>query len=103
MAPPGSTLYGAKSRTPASYSTLSSMKNRPVHSRAGRFKMTCAASATISGLRERRIIAAPPSANSTAAVAMVVRGQSALQAMPAARYSCASPSMHSDMPYLDSE
>ena len=43
--------------------------------------MTCAASATISGLRERRIIASPPSANSTAAVAIVVRGHRALQAV----------------------
>ena len=48
-------------------------------------------------------MAAPPRANSTAAVAIVVRGHSALQAIPAARYSCASPSMHSDMPYFDSE
>ena len=37
------------------------------------------------------------------AVAIVVRGQSALQAMPAPRYSSASPSMHSDMPYFESE
>src|SRR5256885_15127604 len=34
-------------------------------------------------------------------VAMVARGHSALQAMPAARYSSASPSMHSDMPYFE--
>ncbi len=79
------------------------MKNCPVHSREDLLRITQAASATISGLRDRRIMAAPPRANSTAAVAIVVRGHSALQAMPALRYSCASPSMHSDMPYFDSE
>src|SRR3984957_630844 len=79
------------------------MKNCPVYSRALRHRMTWAASAITSGRRERCIISRPPSANSTAAVATVVRGHSELQAMPAARYSAASPSMHSDMPYLESE
>src|SRR5215472_16718550 len=79
------------------------MKKWPVHSRAGRVRIAWAASATIPGLRERRIMAGPPRANSTAAVAMVVRGQSALQAMPAARNSSAIPSMHSDIPYFDNE
>ena len=62
--------------------------------------MTCAASATISGLRARAMAGSPPSRFCTAAVAITVRGQSALTAMPFGRSSSARPSTHKLMPYL---
>src|SRR3954471_16893574 len=52
----------------------------------------------ISGLREAFIIAPPPRRLLIAAVAIVVRGQSALNAMPADLYSPDMPSTHMLMP-----
>ena len=74
------------------------MKKLPVVVRAGRVRMWCAASATISGRRERAIAASPPSRFCTAAVAMSVRGHSELNAMPASAYSAAMPSVHMLIP-----
>jgi len=91
-----------KSRTPAACSTRSSMQKLPVNSRLGLQRIACAASAMISGLRDCFIIASPPSI-CTAAVAMVVRGQSALAAMPSCLNSSAQASVHRLMPYLAME
>src|SRR6185295_20290955 len=52
----------------------------------------------MSGLREPRIICGPPRRFWIAAVAIVVRGHSALNAMPADLYSPAMPSTHMLMP-----
>src|SRR3954449_1253188 len=79
----------------------SSMKKLPLHSAAGRVRITRAASATISGVRARRTASSPPSRLRSASVAMVVRGQSELAAMPRSRSSSASPSVQRLMPYLD--
>ena len=54
----------------------------------------------MSGVRERRISASPPSRFLTAAVAIVVRGHSALTAMPAPLSSPDRPSTHMLMPYF---
>ena len=54
----------------------------------------------ISGLREPFIAASPPKRFLIAAVAIVVRGHSALNAMPADLYSPAMPSTHMLMPYF---
>ena len=54
----------------------------------------------ISGVRDMRIIASPPSRFLIAAVAMVVRGHSALTAMPLPRSSPARPSTTRLMPNL---
>ena len=54
----------------------------------------------ISGVRLMRIMASPPSRLPTAAVAMVVRGHSALTATPADFNSPDSPSTHMLMPNL---
>ena len=54
----------------------------------------------ISGLRERAIAASPPSRFCTAAVAMIVRGQSELTAMPSSFSSSASPSVLHAHPVL---
>ena len=54
----------------------------------------------ISGLRARAIVVSPPSRFCTAAVAITVRGQSALTAMPASRNSSAMPSTHRLIPNL---
>jgi hypothetical protein len=61
--------------------------------------MWWAASAMMSGVRERRRMSSPPSMP-TAAVSMVVRGQRALKAMPSPRNSAAMPSTHMLMPYF---
>src|SRR4029434_4755660 len=53
----------------------------------------------ISGVRPRRIMASPP-IMLMAAVAMIVRGQSELAAMPSPRNSSAHASVQSDMPYF---
>src|SRR6202030_2080935 len=86
----GCVSYLPKSRTPAPSSTSSSMKNLPVHCRAGRFRIAWAASATISGLRAPDIISSPPSSYSTAAVAITVRGQREFTAIPCSANSAAS-------------
>ena len=52
----------------------------------------------ISGVRARRMPSSPPSTNSIAAVAMIVRGQSALNAIPSSLNSSAMPSTHRLMP-----
>ncbi len=54
----------------------------------------------MSGLREPRTTASPPRRFWTAAVAIVVRGQRALTAMPALRSSPAMPRTHMLMPNL---
>ena len=59
--------------------------------RASAVRIRWAASAMISGWRERRSVASPPSRLATAAVAMAVRGQSALTAMPRRLNSSARP------------
>ena len=75
------------------------MKKLPVVSRAGRVRMWCAASATISGRRERAIAASPPSRFCTAAVAISVRGHSELNGdARRARSSAAMPSVHMLIP-----
>jgi len=79
------------------------MKNRPVTSRAGRVRIQCAASATISGERHLAATASPPSRLRTAAVSMAVSGQSALTARPSAANSAAMPSVSIDMPNLATE
>ncbi len=48
-------------------------------------RIAWAASAMISGVRATFIAASPPTMNSTAAVAISVRGQSELKAMPSSR------------------
>ncbi len=63
-------------------------------------KIACAASAMISGLRDLAIAASPPSRFCTAAVAMIVRGQSEFAAMPSSLSSSASPSVQMLIPYL---
>ena len=55
----------------------------------------------ISGRRDRRIKSLPPSANSTAAVAIVVRGHRALHPIPSSRNSSAIPKTSIDIAYLD--
>ncbi|HWK18326.1 MAG TPA: hypothetical protein VNR66_12815 [Solirubrobacteraceae bacterium] len=67
------------------------MKKVPVVSRAGRVKMAWAASPTISGRRDPFIATSPPTTFWTAAVAISVRGQSALKATPSGRNSSAMP------------
>ena len=84
---------------PSSAST-SSQEEVAGASRLGRVTIACAASAKISGLRERAIASSPPSRFCTAAVAMIVRGHSALKAMPSSRNSSAMPSVHMLMPYF---
>src|ERR1041384_3911173 len=54
----------------------------------------------IAGLREPFMAASPPSRFWIAAVAIVVRGHSALTAMPSRRSSPAMPSTHMLMPYF---
>ena len=61
-------------------STSSSMKKLPVHSRASRVRIACAASAMISGLRPSFGFAI--GITCTAAVAITVRGHSAFTPMP---------------------
>src|SRR5690625_2753510 len=61
--------------------------------------MACAASATISGLRQFSGLTRPPSM-AMAAVAITVRGHNALTAMPAPANSALMPSTHRLMPYL---
>ncbi len=68
--------------------------------RDGFWNTRYAASAMISGVRDIRMTRSPPSRFLMAAVAMVVRGQSALTAMPFARSSPARPSTTRLMPYL---
>ena len=58
------------------------MQKRPVKVLASCVKIRCAASPMISGVRLRRVSSSPPSRFCTAAVAIVVRGHSALAAMP---------------------
>ena len=73
----------------------------PVKRLAGWRNTRCAASARISGVRLMRISLSPPSRLLTAAVAIVVRGHSALTAMPSRLEllrTC--PSTHRLMPYL---
>src|SRR5262249_27219714 len=70
----------------------------PVHSRELRVRIAYAASPMISGLREPFSVELPPSRFCTAAVAITVRGHSALTAMPADLYSPAMPSTHMLMP-----
>jgi hypothetical protein len=74
------------------------MKKFPVHSRAGRVRIACAASLMMSGVRERCI----PSPNRfrTAAVAMRVRGHSEFTATPSAANSYENPSVVRLIPYL---
>ena len=86
--------------TPASASTSSHRNAFPVHSRLGLVMTAYAASAYSSGLRARAIAASPPSRFCTAAVAISVRGHSALEAMPSAANSAARPRAHRVMPYL---
>ena len=62
--------------------------------------MAWAASAMISTVRQAFMPSSPASAKRMAAVAMPVRGQSALKAMPSALNSSAMPSTHIDMPNL---
>ena len=78
-----STAYAERSVTPARARTSSSMKKLPVHSRACRVRIQCAASARIAGLRLCFSIGSPPII-AIAAVAIAVRGQSALNATPVA-------------------
>ena len=63
-------------------------------------KIMCAASARMSGVREARITASPPSRFLIAEVAIVVRGQSALTAIRFRRSSPARPSTTRLMPYF---
>src|ERR1700733_6442967 len=74
------------------------MKKLPVHSRESRVRIAYAASPMISGLREPFIVEPPPSRFCTAAVAITVRGHSALTATPADFYPPAMPSTHMLMP-----
>ena len=62
--------------------------------------MTCAASARMSGVRAPSPRALIPGIIVSAAVAITVRGQSALTAMRRSRNSSAIPSTHMLMPYL---
>ncbi len=85
--------------TPSAASTSSSMRNCPVNSRLGLVRIACAASAMISGVRERFTNSAPTTLR-MAAVSMVVRGHSELTAMPSARSSAASPTVTRLIEYL---
>ena len=85
---------------PSTARNVSSIRKLPLNSRAGFWKISHAASARISGVREARMIASPPSRFLIAAVAIVVRGQSALTAMPRARNSPAKPSTQRLIPYF---
>ena len=76
------------------------MKVFPVQERAGRVTMAWAASAMMSGFRLRSISSAPTT-NSTAAVAIVVRGHSAFDAMPASASSPAMPMASIAIAYFD--
>ena len=71
-----------------------------MQSRLGLVITAYAASAYSSGLRARAIASSPPSRFCTAAVAISVRGHSALDAMPSWRNSAASPRAHRVIPYL---
>ena len=57
------------------------MKKLPVQSFAGRLRIAWAASAMISGLRQRFMPSSPPSTLAIAAVAMPVRGHRQLKAI----------------------
>ena len=67
-------------------------------SRLGVLRTSYAASPMMSGVRAPAIVELPPSRFCTAAVAITVRGQSALTAMPCLRNSPAMPSTHMLMP-----
>ena len=71
-----------------------------MQSRLGRVTTAYAASAYNSGLRARAIASSPPSRFCTAAVAISVRGHSALDAMPSSANSAANPRAHRVIPYL---
>jgi hypothetical protein len=60
--------------------------------------MAYAASATISGRRQARVMASPPSRLRTAAVSMAVSGQREFTAMPSWRNSSAMARVHRLMP-----
>src|SRR5690606_26109559 len=92
----GSTAYCEKSVTPASRSTSSSIRNRPLKPCAGRDRIACAASATISGLRQFAM--STPGSMLTASVAITVRGHSAFTATPLRPNSAARPRVTKLMP-----
>src|SRR3546814_18532021 len=75
------------------------MQKLPLNSRDGLHRITCAASDMISGTRDAFITASPPTIL-IAAVAIAVRGQSELTAIPSLRNSSAQPSVQRLMPYL---
>src|SRR5690606_17706876 len=85
----GSTAYCEKSVTPASRSTSSSSRKLPLKPCAGRDRIACAASATISGLRQLAV--STPGSMLTASVAITVHGHSAFTATPRRPTSAASP------------
>src|SRR5262245_36805924 len=95
----GSTRYWSKSVTPSLAKNVSSIRKWPVKLLAGLAKIFAAASARISGVRDMRMMASPPSRFFIAAVAMVVRGHSALTPI-LPRVSPASPSTTRLMPNL---
>jgi hypothetical protein len=67
----------------------------------GRRRISTAASAMISGVRELAAAAGPPSRFMTTAVAIRVCGHKQLAATPASAYSAAQPRVSSVMAYLD--
>src|SRR5580704_8249195 len=97
---PGWYAYRSKSVTPSAASTSSHRNAFPVQSRLGLVITAYAASEYSSGRRARAIAASPPSRFCTAAVAISVRGHSALDAMPSSANSAANPSAHMVIPYL---
>src|SRR5215468_2248863 len=82
-----STRYFSKSVTPSAARKVSSIRKFPVKLRDGLWNTRYAASAMICGVRDIRITRSPPRRFLMAAVAMVVRGHSALTAMPFSRSS----------------
>src|SRR5882757_5098667 len=90
-----------RSLTPASASTAESMKHLPFTSAGGRDRISTAASAMISGLRDRAAILSPSARLVTAAVAIYVSGHRQANPSPASAYSAAQPSDSSVIPYFD--
>jgi hypothetical protein len=95
-----STRYRSKSRSPSALRTSSSIRKWPLYAAAGLLKTTYAASATISAVRQRRIMLLSPNSNCTADVAIAVRGQRALTAIRPGRNSSAIARTQRLIPYL---
>jgi len=95
-----STLYFEKSLTPTYLNTFSSIKKFPEHFLLSYVKITYAASAIISSVRDFFINVSPPKRFYTAAVAIAVLGHKALIPTPYGWNSSAIPKTHRLMLYF---